>query len=202
MAQQVFDPVEYVGWIVGLGHIGGSSFAKPLQNVGGGSERRQHEHRYVPQPGISLENPAEFVPAHSRHLDVGDDEHRLMFADQGQGLAAIRPPVDRVAGRLQGALQDPPLEAAIFSDHDRQRCIHNTLKIATRAVSGDPDCDTSRVARHPSPGWGVVAGGFPHNGRILAEERQQPLLVERLDHEIKGRRGRGIPEAWPAGQRR
>ena len=124
VADQVFDPVDHVRRIVGLGDIGGSPLAQTIQNVGGGGERRQHQHRYVPQFCIGLERPTEFVPVHFRHLDVGDHEHGPMLADQGQGLAAVGPPVDQIPGRFEGSLEDPPLEAAVLGDHDREWCIH------------------------------------------------------------------------------
>ena len=124
VAEQVIDPLEHVRRIVGLGDVGGSPFTQPLENVGRGGERCQHEHWDVPQGGIGLENPTEFVPIHFRHFDVGDHEHGPMLADQGQGLAAVGPPVDHVAGRVQGSLEDPPLETAVLGDHDCQGCIH------------------------------------------------------------------------------
>ena len=124
VAEQVIDPLEHVRRIVGLGDVGGSPFTQPVENVGRGGERREHEHWYVPQVGIGLENSTEFVPVHLGHFDVGDHKHGPMLADQGQGLGAVGSPVDQIPGRFQGSLEDPPLETAVLGDHDCQWCIH------------------------------------------------------------------------------
>ena len=89
----------------------------------------QHDDRHV---GLGAQPAADVLAGHARQAEVEDDEVGPTARRGGEGVLAVRHPVDRVSLRLEVALDDLCDAGLVFDDEDAGGSGHAAI-IPTRA---------------------------------------------------------------------